>query len=101
VAVLLYEIPYALDFINIELFFRGFLIVAFTRFLGPHAVLPMVVAYCALHFGKPMTEAISSIFGGYILGIISFHSRTIWGGAIIHAGTAWCMEIVGFLWRWF
>ncbi|MFO7368648.1 MAG: CPBP family intramembrane glutamic endopeptidase [Bacteroidales bacterium] len=98
-AILTYEIPYALDFINVEFFFRGFLVVGFTRYLGPHAVLPMVAAYCALHFGKPMTEAISSIFGGYILGVISYHSRTIWGGAIIHAGTAWAMEIVGFLWR--
>ena len=97
VSVLLYELAYGSDFISVELFFRGFLIHAFVRMLGGHAVLPMVAAYAFLHFGKPLAETISSIFGGYILGIVSYYTRSIWGGIIIHMGVAWAMELFGFL----
>lgn len=98
-AVTLYEFFYGLDFISTELFFRGFLILGMYKYFGPYVVYPMIVSYCVLHFGKPMTEAISSIFGGYILGIIALHHRNIWGGVIIHVGVAWGMEVIGYLHR--
>jgi hypothetical protein len=98
-AVSVYEFFYGLDFISTELIFRGFLILGMHKYLGPYVVYPMVVSYCVLHFGKPMTEAISSIFGGYILGIIALYHRNIWGGIIIHVGVAWGMEIIGYLHR--
>ncbi len=94
-AVLVYEISYGSDFISVELFFRGYLIFAFVRILGPYVVLPMAATYCFLHFGKPLGETISSIFGGYVLGIISMNSRNIWGGIFIHLGVAWLMELFG------
>jgi uncharacterized membrane protein len=96
-AVSFYEICYGSSFLSVELFFRGFLIFAFTRFLGPYVVLPMVATYCFLHFGKPLGETVSSIFGGYILGIIALNSRNIWGGIFIHLGVAWLMEFFGWL----
>ncbi|MBV6646880.1 MAG: CPBP family intramembrane metalloprotease [Cyclobacteriaceae bacterium] len=99
VAVGIYEFTYGLDFISVEMFFRGFLVFAFTRTLGPKAVLAMVASYCYLHFGKPLGESISSIFGGYILGIVSLNSRNIWGGIMIHVGVAWLMEFFGYLQR--
>lgn len=95
-AVVIYEFTYAMRFISIELFYRGFLIFVFVRFLGPKVMLPMAAAYCFLHFGKPMGEAISSIFGGYILGVVSLQSRNIWGGVFIHMGIALLMELVAF-----
>lgn len=94
-AVLVYEISYGSNFISVELFFRGYLIFAFVRILGPYVVLPMAATYCFLHFGKPISETITSIFGGYILGIISMNSRNIWGGVFIHLGVAWLMEFFG------
>lgn len=97
--VTLYELSYGSNFISVELIFRGFLIFAFTRTLGGYAVLPMVVTYAFLHFGKPMGETISSVFGGYVLGIISYNSRNIWGGIFIHLGVAWLMELFGWLQR--
>ena len=97
VPVLMYELVYGSTFIGVELFFRGFLIMAFTRTLGAYAVLAMVPAYAFLHFGKPMSEAISSIFGGYILGVISYNTRNIYGGIIVHVGIAWLMELMGYL----
>jgi hypothetical protein len=55
----------------------------------------MIATYCFLHFGKPISESISSVFGGYILGLIALNSRNIWGGVFIHVGVAWLMEFFG------
>jgi membrane protease YdiL (CAAX protease family) len=93
----LFELYYAFDFFSIEFFFRGFLILAFTRICGMHAIIPAAVFYCCIHLGKPMPEAISSFFGALLLGIISYHNKSIWGGLIIHIGIAWLMEIVSLL----
>jgi hypothetical protein len=91
----LYEILYGTDFVSIEFFFRGFLILAFVRWAGQDAILPMALFYCTIHFGKPLGECISSFFGGILLGIITYHTRTIYGGLIVHLGIAWMMEIAG------
>lgn len=93
----IYEFAYGLDFITVEFLFRGFFVVGMTSILGRGTVLSMAVIYCSLHFGKPLAEAISSIAGGFILGVIAFETRSIWGGIIVHIGIAWMMEIVGFI----
>lgn len=93
---LLYEISYGIDFITIELFFRGFLVFAFIRYAGPAALLPMATFYCSIHFGKPLFECISSFFGGLILGIIAHRTQSIVGGLAVHLGIAWMMEIGGY-----
>jgi hypothetical protein len=98
-AKLLFELSYGLDFLTIELFFRGFLILAFVRYAGKAAILPMAAFYCSIHFGKPVFECITSYFGGIILGVIVYHSRSIWGGLIVHLGIAWLMEVAGYLGR--
>jgi hypothetical protein len=97
VTVAIYEIAYGLDFITVEYLFRGFMVLAMAQFLGRGAVLSMAVVYCVLHFGKPAGEAISSIFGGYILGVIAYETKSVWGGIIVHMGIAWMMEIVAFV----
>lgn len=94
---LLYELSYGSDFFSIELFFRGFLVLQFVRFAGKDAILPMAIFYCTIHFGKPLGECISSYFGGLILGIVSYHTRTIIGGFLVHVGIAWLMELGGYL----
>jgi hypothetical protein len=97
IPVTIYELAYGLDFITVEFLFRGFLVIGMISSLGRGAVLSMAVVYCTLHFGKPMGEAISSIFGGYILGVIAYETRSIWGGVIVHIGIAWMMELIAFL----
>ncbi|TCJ18978.1 CPBP family intramembrane metalloprotease [Flaviaesturariibacter flavus] len=94
---LLYELSYGSDFITIELFFRGFLVLAFSRIAGTKAILPMAVFYCTIHFGKPLGECISSFFGGIVLGVVSYHTRSIRGGLMVHLGIAWLMELGGWL----
>lgn len=94
---LLYELSYGLDFLGIELFFRGLLVIALLRFAGADAILPMAAFYCTIHFGKPMGECISSFFGGLILGVLAARTRTIYGGLIVHLGLAWSMELAGWI----
>lgn len=96
VPVLIFEFFYGADFINVELLFRGFFVIGLAQALGRNAIIPMVAIYCALHFGKPMGEAISSIAGGYVLGVIAYTTRSIWGGILIHVGVAWLMELVAY-----
>ncbi len=91
----LFEAAYGSDFITIELFFRGFVVLAFARWVGKDAILPMAAFYCTIHFGKPLFECISSYFGGMILGIVVYQTRSIWGGLIVHLGIAWMMEAAG------
>ncbi len=96
---LIYELAYGSAFVMTEFIFRGFLIIGMASILGKEVVLPMVVTYAFLHFGKPLGETIGSVFGGYILGIIALYSRNIWGGVAIHLGVAWLMEIAAWLQR--
>ncbi|GAB4019451.1 CPBP family intramembrane glutamic endopeptidase [Spirosoma koreense] len=97
ITALVYELCYGWDFVPTELLFRGFLVIGMSRVLGPGAVLPMVVWYCSIHFGRPLGEAVSSLAGGYLLGVLALSTRSIWGGLLIHIGIAWGMEIAAFL----
>jgi hypothetical protein len=65
--------------------------------VGKAAILPMACFYCTIHFGKPLGECISSYFGGMILGIVVYHTRSIFGGLMVHLGIAWLMEIGGYV----
>ena len=94
---LLFELSYGSDFLGIEIFFRGFLILAFIKWAGMDAILPMTCFYCTIHFGKPLGECISSYFGGMLLGIVVYNTRSIYGGLIVHLGIAWMMEIGGYI----
>jgi hypothetical protein len=96
-----YEFVYGMDFFNVEFLFRGVLVIGVSQVIGKEAILPMVGAYCVLHFGKPVGECVSSIFGGYILGVVALYTRNIWGGVIVHIGLAWMMETVAFVQRTF
>lgn len=94
---LLFELSYGSDFFTIEIFFRGFLILAFIKWAGKDAILPMACFYCTIHFGKPLGECISSYFGGLLLGIVVYNTRSIYGGLMVHLGIAWLMEIGGYV----
>lgn len=73
------------------------LLTVLTAVLGPRSVLPMCVFYCSVHFGKPLLESCSAIFGGYILGILAYKTKHIWGGVCAHLGIAFMMEIMGLI----
>lgn len=97
----IYELFYGVDFITVEMIFRGALVLGLVKLLGKDCILPMISVYCFLHFGKPMGEAISSIFGGYILGIIAINTESIVGGSMVHMGVAWMMEVFAYSQHYF
>ncbi len=95
--ITIYELSYAFSFFIVELIFRGFFIFALVKYLGKSVVLPMAVSYCILHFGKPLGEAISSLFGGYLLGVIAYKTQNIYGGIMVHIAIALLMELFAFI----
>jgi len=92
-----FEISYLFDFVWIELFFRGFLVFGMVKFLGKNVILPMIVLYVVIHFGKPLPEIISSFFGGYLLGILALHTGNIRTGILLHITLALSAEVFGML----
>jgi hypothetical protein len=92
-----YELVYGLYFIWAEIVFRGFLIIGMKSHLGAHAVLPSTAPYVFRHFAKPPGETISSFFGGWLLGVLSYRTHSVLGGAMIHAGIAVLMDTIAFL----
>jgi len=89
---IVFQLSYAVDFVMTELMFRGALVIGMVAILGRNAILPMVGFYVAIHFGKPLGETISSMFGGFILGALAYQTRHIWGGVIVHILIALSME---------
>ncbi|MBE7448482.1 MAG: CPBP family intramembrane metalloprotease [Kofleriaceae bacterium] len=89
-----WEVMYALQFLSLEFFFRGFLLHALRRVMGASAIFVMIVPYCFIHFGKPMAETVGAIFAGVILGTLAMRTRSIWGGVVIHVGVAWTMDLL-------
>jgi hypothetical protein len=93
----IFEASYATGFIAVEAIFRGALAMTMIKVMGPRAVLAMASFYCVFHFGKPAGEAVGAFFGGYALGVLAIHSRSVLGGLIVHLGVAMLMESMGYL----
>ncbi len=85
---------YALQFVALEFFFRGFMVHGLKDRFGYLAVIIMVVPYTMIHFRKPLLEAIGAIFGGTILGTMSLKTRSVWWGAALHVTIAGTMDVL-------
>ncbi|MBD3183582.1 hypothetical protein GF312_14915 [Candidatus Poribacteria bacterium] len=92
-----WEISYALYFIALEFFFRGFMLFTMVRYIGVYAIFVMVIPYVMIHFGKPFAETLGSIIAGMALGTLSLRTRSIFGGVIIHVLIAWTMDLLAVL----
>ena len=88
-----WEVVYALQFVGLEFFFRGFMVHGTKHRFGVYAVFVMVVPYCMIHFHKPVPEAVGSILAGVALGMVSLATRSIWPGAGLHILVAWGMDL--------
>ncbi len=91
---LAWEILYALQFVSLEFFFRGFMLHPLRRSLGAYSILAMMVPYCMIHYGKPYLEANAAIIAGVVLGTLSLRTGSIWCGALIHITVAVSMDIM-------
>lgn len=89
-----WEALYALQFLSLEFFFRGFMLKMLAPRMGSTAIFVMLVPYCMIHFGKPVTETLAAIVAGIILGTLALRTRSIWGGVLIHVGVAVTMDLL-------
>ncbi len=94
-----WELSYAAQFAGLEFFFRGFLLFAAFRVLGPWCIPAMVLPYLALHFSKPELEALASIVAGIFLGIVALRTKSVVFGVVIHVGVAWTMDALAIWYR--
>ena len=90
----MWQALYALQFLSLEFFFRGFLLQGLRRAFGANAIFVMIVPYCMIHYGKPLPETVGAIGAGLILGTMAMRTRSIWGGVLIHVGVAVSMDLM-------
>jgi len=93
----IFEMCYSTGFVAVEAIFRGALAITMVKIMGSRAVLAMASFYFVFHFGKPTGEAVGAFFGGYALGVLAIHSRSVLGGLIVHLGVAMLMETMAYL----
>jgi hypothetical protein len=99
--LLVWELAYALQFFSLEFFFRGFMVHGTRTTLGWISVPVMMVPYVMIHFSKPFPEALGSLFAGWVLGMLSYGSGSIWWGVILHIAVAWSMDFLSLFHRGF
>lgn len=90
--LLIWESIYAFQFLCVEFFFRGFLLVGTQARLGSLAVFAAVIPYCMVHFTKPVLEVFGAIPAGLVLGVLALRTGSIWGGVFLHVAVAWTMD---------
>ena len=89
-----WELMYGLQFLALELFFRGFILGALRPSLGSSAIFVMAVPYCMIHYGKPYLEAHGAIVAGVVLGSLAMKTRSIYAGFLVHISVAWGMDLL-------
>jgi membrane protease YdiL (CAAX protease family) len=89
-----WQAMYALQFLSLEFFFRGFMLRGLRYSMGSKAIFVMIVPYCMIHYGKPVSETLGAIGAGIILGTLAMRTKSIWGGVLIHCGVALSMDLL-------
>lgn len=95
---LIWEGFYLLQFVGVEYFFRGFLLLPLREKLGSAAVYLPILPYVMIHFGKPLPETLAAAFAGWFLGQLAYRSGTILPGIALHFGVAISMDLLS-LWQ--
>lgn len=91
---LFYELAYALYFVAWEFMFRGYMLFGLEKHIGKWAIFVQMLPFAILHFGKPDLEALSSVFGGVILGWLAWRTRSFWYGVFMHAAMAVTLDLL-------
>ena len=91
----LWLVAYGLQFVGLEVFFRGFLVLAPRRILGVWGLGLMLLPYTMLHFQKPLLESLGSIGFGLLLGVLALRTRSIVEGIGVHLIVAYTLEVLG------
>ncbi|MBX3190181.1 MAG: CPBP family intramembrane metalloprotease [Labilithrix sp.] len=89
---LTWEAMYFLQFLALEMFFRGFFLGVLRKSLGSGAIFAMAVPYCMIHYGKPYLEAVGAVIAGIALGSLSMRTKSIYQGFLVHITVAALMD---------
>ena len=95
---LIFEAGYAMQFVGVEAFFRGFMTFGLYRRFGLLSVVIMTIPYTMIHFSKPMPEAFAAIIAGLVLGVMALRSKSFVPGIVLHVAVAITMDLL-VLWR--
>lgn len=87
-----FEGVYCLQFLAIEFFFRGFIVLGLKERLGRASILVMLAPYCMIHYYKPLPEAMGAIGAGLVLGALAWRSGTVIYGWFLHFAIALSMD---------
>ncbi|MBX3130582.1 MAG: CPBP family intramembrane metalloprotease [Polyangiaceae bacterium] len=93
-----WEVVYFIQFLTLEMFFRGWMVGALRKSLGSGAIFAMAVPYCMIHYGKPYLEAHGAIVAGVVLGSLAMRTRSIYSGFLVHITVALLMDLLA-LWK--
>jgi membrane protease YdiL (CAAX protease family) len=72
------------DLFSAEFLFRGFLMFALVRSIGPIGVLLATLPFVFSHLTKPELELISTLAGGMVYGWLAWRTSSIVWGALAH-----------------
>jgi membrane protease YdiL (CAAX protease family) len=89
-----WESLYVLQFLGLEMFFRGFWLSGLRKTLGSGAIFAMIVPYCMIHYGKPYLETCGAVVAGIWLGTIAMRTKSIYSGFLVHVTVALLMDIL-------
>lgn len=88
----LYSACYALQFVGVEFFFRGFLLFPLFKKFGYHALLITAIPYVMIHFNKPVSETLGALVAGLVLGYLALRARSCLLGIALHVAIALTMD---------
>jgi membrane protease YdiL (CAAX protease family) len=73
-----------LDLVSTEFLYRGFLMLALARVLGPVALVVALFPFTFTHLTKPELELLSTFAGGAVYGWLTWRTGSILWGALAH-----------------
>ncbi|MBN2044972.1 MAG: CPBP family intramembrane metalloprotease [Anaerolineales bacterium] len=73
-----------LDLIGWEFIFRGWLLFGYARVYGSDALWLQSVPFALAHIGKPEIETFSTIFGGFLFGLVAWRTKSFLYPFLIH-----------------
>jgi membrane protease YdiL (CAAX protease family) len=83
----------ALYFFAWEFLFRGYMLFGLEKSIGRSAIFVQAIPFALLHIGKPQLEALTALFGGFILGYIGYRTRSFLPCFFIHLGIYIMMRV--------
>jgi membrane protease YdiL (CAAX protease family) len=79
-----------------EFFCRGWLLFALGKRYGTDAIWLQAIPFALMHVYKPELEALSTVFGGALFGLLAWRTRSFLYGWLIHWFiAAWIMLVAG------